>query len=655
MVKRKPPELKPRRRNPSKESVSDAKEAESVWFSPAAIRETVESVVIAFVLAFLFRTFEAEAFVIPTGSMAPTLMGKHKDLECPMCHYRYQVSASDQQNTNLPAIVYRSTCPMCRYTADLRPENPDMYPSYDGDRILVAKFPYEFADPKRWDVIVFKFPGDSTMNYIKRLVGRPGERLQIHNGDLWVHEPGQSDDPDGYWRIARKPPAKLLAMLQPVFDNDFAPTITGAMGFAARWAPAPGPAGAGWTNCKDPSTGKEDLSSFESDGNANVETWIRYQHLVATPLLWQMIADAAKKPNDMLTREDCLDALKPFVKPQLISDFTAYNTSLNDQSLANPQNFGDRERLRKLVEQKKLNELRDLIKQMSLTELGKFELGYGQHWVGDLAVQFEIESKSGTGQISAELVKGGCRFQCHIDPAAGKTKLSITRDGPPDPNADQEARQFHATAPTPRLGAGRHTIIFSNVDDELRLWVDGAPVAFDSPATYDSERLKDHIPTASDLSPVGIAAAGAAVKISHIKVLRDIYYIAVFSDGTGNIRDRKGENHGMDDYERDHPDLQDPGTWPKAFSPGNMRTVTIPPTGAFARDPKEPEKDQFFALGDNSAQSSDGRLWVGQWTVERELLIGKALFIYWPHGWKPPVIPFPFNIIPNFGRMRLVR
>ena len=44
-------------------------------FGHAAVRETIESIVVALVLAFLFRTFEAEAFVIPTGSMAPTLMG----------------------------------------------------------------------------------------------------------------------------------------------------------------------------------------------------------------------------------------------------------------------------------------------------------------------------------------------------------------------------------------------------------------------------------------------------------------------------------------------------------------------------------------------------------------------------------------------------
>ena len=38
------------------------------------MRETIESIVVAFLLAFLFRTFEAEPFVIPTGSMAPTLL-----------------------------------------------------------------------------------------------------------------------------------------------------------------------------------------------------------------------------------------------------------------------------------------------------------------------------------------------------------------------------------------------------------------------------------------------------------------------------------------------------------------------------------------------------------------------------------------------------
>src|SRR5271156_4369208 len=134
MVKRKPSELKSRGSySQTVRAVSDTKQADA-WFSPSAVRETVESVIIAFVLAFLFRTFEAEAFVIPTGSMAPTLMGKHKDLACPMCGYWYPVSASDDQRDETPANVRNSICPMCGFKADLGPNNPQKktYLTYDG-------------------------------------------------------------------------------------------------------------------------------------------------------------------------------------------------------------------------------------------------------------------------------------------------------------------------------------------------------------------------------------------------------------------------------------------------------------------------------------------------------------------------------------------
>src|SRR6187431_1449426 len=59
-------------------------------------RETVEALVVAFILALLVRGFEAEAFVIPTGSMAPTLMGRHKEIACPQCGYVYKVNASEE-------------------------------------------------------------------------------------------------------------------------------------------------------------------------------------------------------------------------------------------------------------------------------------------------------------------------------------------------------------------------------------------------------------------------------------------------------------------------------------------------------------------------------------------------------------------------------
>ena len=50
----------------------------------------------AFILALVVRGFEAQAFVIPTGSMAPTLMGRHKEITCPQCGFVYAVNASEE-------------------------------------------------------------------------------------------------------------------------------------------------------------------------------------------------------------------------------------------------------------------------------------------------------------------------------------------------------------------------------------------------------------------------------------------------------------------------------------------------------------------------------------------------------------------------------
>ena len=68
-------------------------------------RESIESFVVVF-LAFLIWSFEAEGFVIPTGSMAPTLMGRHKEIVCPECGYTYTVNADcevDSSGSGAPA------------------------------------------------------------------------------------------------------------------------------------------------------------------------------------------------------------------------------------------------------------------------------------------------------------------------------------------------------------------------------------------------------------------------------------------------------------------------------------------------------------------------------------------------------------------------
>ena len=58
------------------------------------VKETIESILVAFILAFIFRAFVVEAFVIPTGSMAPTLLGAHMRYRCEDCGYKFDVNFS---------------------------------------------------------------------------------------------------------------------------------------------------------------------------------------------------------------------------------------------------------------------------------------------------------------------------------------------------------------------------------------------------------------------------------------------------------------------------------------------------------------------------------------------------------------------------------
>jgi len=110
----------------------------------SAIREWTESIIVAFILAMFIRTFIVQAFKIPTGSMRPTLI--------------------------------------------------------EGDLILVNKFIYgakiPFTDwnlpglrePKRGDVIVFIYPENPKKDFIKRLVGLPGEKVEIKNGTAYIND-----------------------------------------------------------------------------------------------------------------------------------------------------------------------------------------------------------------------------------------------------------------------------------------------------------------------------------------------------------------------------------------------------------------------------------------------------------------------------------
>jgi signal peptidase I len=190
----------------------------------------------------------------------------------------------------------------------------------------------------------------------------------------------------------------------------------------------------------------------------------------------------------------------------------------------------------------------------------------------------------------------------------------------------------------------------------LLLWVNDRVVEFDGPTTYmPGPNVKpvwsENDP--GDLEPVGIGARGVELAVSRLRLYRDVYYVATSYKTAEDYR-WVDDNDYVDSYNEsyDESDILKVLTTPELWSTTRLFDAR--------RQDKavqfEMDEDQFFPLGDNSPQSRDARLWSqvnhlgAEPYVDRKLLTGKALVIYWPHSWRRP-IPF----LPNIKRMGLIR
>ena len=72
---------------------------------------------------------------------------------------------------------------------------PSMQPTlHDGDNLIVDKISYRFTDPKRYDIIVFPYRYQNDTFYIKRIIGLPGETVQIINGYVYINGELREDE-----------------------------------------------------------------------------------------------------------------------------------------------------------------------------------------------------------------------------------------------------------------------------------------------------------------------------------------------------------------------------------------------------------------------------------------------------------------------------
>jgi signal peptidase I len=445
--------------------------------------------VYAVAIVFVLKTFLTEAFVVPTGSMATTLWGYQKLVECPECGFTFPLNSSSQvdpQNLYDRDAVMGCTCPNCRYAIHFRSANDP--PWNGGDRFIALKMGY--GKLERFQVAAFDYPEEmpnvrGPIRYIARVVGLPGDTVGIHGGKLYVAEGFSYDDsqvppeqlrrlthsPDGSeetpenrgkseqaletfkrdvtlpandprrkFHLLRKSPELLLTLSRPVYDNDFQARDQQV----TRWyAPQQG-----WTpdNAQFP-------RRFTAQPAAAGVHWLRYRHV-----------------------------LRDSDKPALITDFFGYNTG-------NFRNSGD-------------------------------------SWVGDLMIEaeFQLDKAAKGDELWLELSKGVDRFQARFDLESGSCTLArLTK---PD-----NQNQVLAQKDTPLKAPGTYRLRLANVDERLTLWVNDQ-MPFGDGQIYDPAKIEgpDAEPDPgknNDLNPAGIGVKGApGLGVAHVKLARDNYYTA---------------------------------------------------------------------------------------------------------------------------------
>ena len=547
----------------------------------ASIRETVESVWIAVVLAFVLRAFVLEAFVIPTGSMAPRLMGQHWQFDCPACGYHYAFGLPHDpgvSSTTLSEPLPPSgrsgkaggsppVCPNCGY----RYKFPKTY-AYGGDRVLVLKYLYRFTEPKPWDVVVFKNPQDNEQNYIKRLIGLPGQMLEIVHGNVFVRD-GKDFNNDGRidnkdftnpraekecpWYILRKTSSKTQdIMWQVIFDIDYQPDqVVWQGGNQQQWQPR-------WRHHAGPEVWKRLHGGriFQFDGS-----------------------NGSERPSELRF------AAETETDRERFCPIYAYNQP------GGPKGYDP-----------------------------EVDVCY------DLKLSFMfVPRESSNVRVGLHLSSFSDHFRAWVDTDGS----CVLEHGISDGRDVKWDEQPWASVRLDPLVMGRaYDVALTNVERKVTLWVNGKAVLTSAEDQYSADRKKiiqsvaDGVPTPT----VAILARGGPAELWHVRLMRDVYYTCPFIGQDSN-------------------------------KPG--RATTGNPF-VLRKFNDKPDLDEFFVLGDNSPASLDSRLWdhhaptlrpgYNDGTVPRYNMIGRAFFVYWPGGFRLPMLKL-LPIVPNVGRMRLIR
>ncbi|WP_299970873.1 signal peptidase I [uncultured Roseobacter sp.] len=145
--------------------------------------ETIKTIVYALLIAGVFRTLFFQPFWIPSGSMKETLLvGDFLFVNKMVYGYSY---------ASCPSLIL----PRFGINVDAR----DICGVFDGDNTRLLG-----GEPERGDVVVFRHPV-SGRDYIKRLIGMPGDRIQMKNGVVYINDQPAPQEPAGIFEEIMEP------------------------------------------------------------------------------------------------------------------------------------------------------------------------------------------------------------------------------------------------------------------------------------------------------------------------------------------------------------------------------------------------------------------------------------------------------------------
>jgi len=137
------------------------------------MRRLVEPIIALAIGLLLVGSWLVEPFAVVSGSMSPTLLGPHRTFHCEQCGKRNDLPA------DIDDIPGRSAyCPACRTRGPVI----DDLPIVPGDRVLVDRSVFLARSPRRWEVVAFRLPLAPKQIAVKRIVGLPGETIELRFG-----------------------------------------------------------------------------------------------------------------------------------------------------------------------------------------------------------------------------------------------------------------------------------------------------------------------------------------------------------------------------------------------------------------------------------------------------------------------------------------